>query len=627
MVFARKVWAVLVGVKDAMALVFLLLFFLALYAVLTARPGPGQVIEGAMLFGLDGVVVEEPAIPDPITQLVSRQAPVAEYRARDIVRALRGAVGDDAVKVVVFDLSRFMGGGLVHMQEIGAAMDEVREAGKPVLTYATAYVDDGILLAAHSSEAWVDPLGGALVSGPGGERLYYAGLLEKLKVDANVYRVGTFKSAVEPYMRSDASPEAKEAYRSLYAAMWDAWKGDVERVRPKAQVERAALDPVAWLEEAGGDGARAAVAAGLADKTGTWVQFGERVAELAGEDEFDETPGSFAHTPFGTWLSVNAPETPGKAIGVVTVAGEIVDGDAGPGIAGGERIGRLLDDALDRDFAALVVRVDSPGGSIMASERIRDAILRYKARDIPVVVSMANVAASGGYWVSTPASRIFAEPGTITGSIGVFAVVPTFERALQDIGVNSDGVRTTPLSGQPDLLGGFTPEVGPMIQAYIEDSYRRFLTLVAKSRGMTAERTDTVAQGRPWDGGTARQLGLVDEFGGLDEALAHAAKVAGLDDGDWHPVFLGGGEPTWLAIFESLDNRRTARRPTGRDFAALAADRQMSVLDRIARDVDRLLTTRGAQAYCLECPPEPAATARRERTGLVDLLLARFAGS
>ena len=537
MVFARKVWRLLVAIKDGLALAFLLLFFLLLYAVLMARPTPGAVREGALLLKLDGSVVEEPSIVDPLEELIASEAPAREYRARDIVVALRAAARDDRIKAVVFDLSRFTGGGLVHMQEIGAAMDEVRRAKKPVLTFALAYADDAVLLGAHASEVWVDPLGGAIVTGPGGNRLYYAGLLEKLKVTAHVFRVGTYKSAVEPFILPGQSPASKQADEALYGALWSAWKADVARARPKANIALATTDPAAWVRASGGDMAKAAVAAGLADRIGNRAAFGQRVAQIAGASTLDREPGSFAHTSFKSWLAANPVPTPGKTIGVVTIAGEIVDGESGPGTASGARIARLLDKALDDDLSALVVRVDSPGGSVFASERIREAIERHKARGIPVVVSMANLAASGGYWVSTPATRIFAEPGTLTGSIGVFAIIPTFERTLSDYGVTTDGVKTTPLSGEPDLIGGLSPQVSGLLQANVESSYGRFLGLVGKARGKTPQQVDAIAQGRVWDGGAARRLGLVDAFGGLDDALAYAARAARLDTENGTPSF------------------------------------------------------------------------------------------
>lgn len=604
MVFARKVWKLLVAIKDGLALLFLLLFFMLLYAALTMRPNIGTVQHGALLLKLHGAIVEEPQIPDPVEQLLAREAPLQEYRARDLVRALRLAARDTRIKAVVLDLSTFLGGGQVSLAEVGAALDEVRAAKKPVLTYANAYADDGLLLASHASEVWVDPLGGAFVLGPGGNRPYYARLLEKLKIEAHIFRVGTFKSAVEPFMRNDQSPEAKAASMALNGALWEQWKADVAKARPKARIDRVTSDPVAWLKASGGDGAKAALAAGLVDRIGDEVQFGDRVATIVGKDRNDDGPGSFAHTGLRTWLAANKPVTPGKKIGVVTIAGEIVDGDAGPGTAGGDRIAKLLDDGLSQDFAALVVRVDSPGGSVSAAEKIRTAIDRYRARKIPVVVSMGNLAASGGYWVATPASRIFADPATITGSIGIFAVIPSFERALADIGVTSDGVKTTPLSGQPDVIGGLSPEVSAMIQANVENGYGRFLALVGKARGKTPQQVDAIAQGRVWDGGTARQLGLVDQFGSLDDALAHAATTARLDEGKWHPVFLGANQMSLAAVFQRLqpeEEEPDGARLAG-DLAGMAADRQRGLADRAVAELQRLAGMRGLQAYCLECP-------------------------
>jgi protease-4 len=624
MVFARKVWKLLVGIKDGLVLLFMLLFFMALYAALTARPTAGIVHDGALLIDLDGAIVEEPSVVDPIDMLLASEAPVREYSARDLVRALRAAASDERVEAVVLDLSGFTGGGQVHIQAVGEALDAVRKAKKPVLAYALGYEDDGVQLAAHASEIWVDPMGGALVLGPGGNTLYYAGLLDKLKVTANVYRVGAFKSAVEPYTRSGQSDAARAAIEPVYADLWEAWQADVKAARPKADIARITTDPVGWLEASGGDAAMAAKDAGLVDRIGTRAQFGQRVAEIVGEGAGDE-PGSFVHTDLSTWLAANKPHKPGKAIGVVTVAGDIVDGDAGPGMAGGDRIAGLLDDALDRDFAALVVRVDSRGGSVMASERIREAIARYTENDIPVVVSMANVAASGGYWVATPASRIFAEPATLTGSIGVFAVIPTFERTLADLGVNGDGVKTTPLSGQPDLLNGFTPEVSAMLQANVENTYGKFLGLVGKARGKSPEKIDAVAQGRVWSGGAARQLGLVDAFGGMDEALEEAARLAKLDEGDWHPEYLGTSPAPFAGLLGQLmaeEQRETSA--VGMDLAAIAARRQQALLGRIVAEVDRIGGTQGVQAYCLECGSQSVRTAHGNTNFLG--LLVRLSG-
>ena len=621
MTFAGKVWRLLVGIKDALALLFLLLFFLALYAALTVRPSPGAVRKGALLLELDGSIVEESSEVDPLQLILSSDLPAREYQTRDLIRAIDAAAGDERIRAVVLDLSRFLGGGQVHLEEVGAALDRARGANKPVLAFATAYADDALLLAAHASEVWVDPMGGAAIMGPGGERLYYAGLLNRLSVNAHVFRVGTHKSAVEPFLRNDMSPEARADAQALNGALWAEWQADVKKARPAAKLDLVTRQPVEWIAASKGNAARAALAAGLVDRIGDRAAFGSRVAELAGKDTWSDAPGAFASTDLAPWLAANKAAKPGKAIGVVTIAGEIVDGDAGPGTAGGNRIAALLDDALDDDLAALVVRVDSPGGSVMASEEIRRALLRHKARGIPIAVSMANVAASGGYWVSTPASRIFAQPDTITGSIGIFAVVPTFEKLLGEWGVTTDGVLTTPLSGQPDLAAGLTPETSAMVQSVIEDGYARFLTLVSRARGKSPDEINRIAQGRVWDGGAARQIGLVDQYGGLDDALAWAAGKAGLKDGEWHARFLGSGsDPYHSLLREMMGSGEAQTRAPALDMVALLATRQQGMTQQLARDAQRLLSASGAQAYCLECPPQRLPAPREARSGLVSLL-------
>jgi protease-4 len=610
MSFAGKVWRLLVGVKDALALLFLLMFFTLVYMVLVSRPSPGAVRDGALLLDLNGSVVEEVSPIDPLNALLSSAIPTKEYAARDIVRAIDEAAKDDRIKALALDMSTFLGGGHVHMQEIGEALDRFRAARKPIFAYAVAYADDSMLLAAHASEVWVDPMGGAAITGPGGERMYYKGLLDRLGVKAHVFRVGTYKSAVEPYMLSEMSPEARENYAQLYGSVWQEWQANVKRARPQANIARVTGDIPAWLAASHGDLARAALEAGLVDKIGTRVAWGERVAEVAGDDDWDDMPGAFAHTELDAWLEETKPDEPGAKIGVITIAGEISDGEAGPGEAGAERITKLLDDALDDDLKALVVRVDSPGGTVTGSEAIRRAILRHKADKIPIVVSMGNVAASGGYWVSTPADRIFAEPETITGSIGIFGVVPTFEDALGQWGVTTDGVRTTPLSGQPDLFAGFTPETEAVLQASVEAGYERFLALVGQSRKMTRDRVDELGQGRVWDGGSARQLGLVDQFGDLDAAIAYAADKAGLDEGDWHAEYLGADEDRYAPLFRRIF-RDDDSKAVGGDMFGLFARREHDATARVLADLQGLLEARGIQARCLECPaPLPHAAAR-----------------
>ena len=597
MSFAKSVWKILVAIKDGLVLLFLLLFFAGLYTVLTLRPAPGMVREGALYLPLTGRVVEEASEVSP-TQLLSGQTPEPEYVAREVSRAIAAAADDKRIKAVVLDLEAFGGGSAVHLSQIGAAMDKVRAAKKPVLVRALIYTDDAMQLAAHASEAWVDPMGGVAISGPGGTLLFYKGLIDKLKANVHVFKVGTYKSAVEPYIRAEMSPEAREAMQAVYGTLWQNWQDEVKKARPKADLTLATTDPAKWVKDNGNDAAQAALKSGLVDKIGDRIAFGQRVAEIVGADE-GEGLGAFKDTELPVYLADKPAPKQGKAVAVVTVAGEIVDGDAGPGTAGGDRIADLIDGVTQSDdYAGLVLRVDSPGGSVMASERIRAAVERVKAKGLPVAVSMGSLAASGGYWVSTPAQRIFAEPSTITGSIGVFAVIPTLEQTLPQYGVTTDSIRTTPLSGQPDLLGGLSPQVDALLQGQVEQTYARFLGLVAKARGKSSADIDRIAQGRIWDGGTARQLGLVDQFGGLEDAVAWVAKQAKAEI--FHAEYIAD-EPSPFA--QLLRQMETGEAPEARahDLAGALAAQQQGLLARMQADVMRLMEGGGIRAYCLEC--------------------------
>jgi protease-4 len=623
MQFVKGAWRILVGIKDGLALLLLLLFFGFLYALLSSGPNPGAVRDGALLLEIDGVISEQPAAVDPLKILLSQEVPTHEYRQRDIIRALDLAVSDNRVKAVVLDLSRFMGGGQTSLAAIGERLDAVKKAGKPVYAFATAYADDGYQLAAHASEIWVDPLGGVLPTGPGGSRLYYKGLLDQLGVKAHIYRVGTYKSAVEPYMRSDMSPEAKEATKAVYDEMWGQWRADVAKARPGANLDALLTDPASATEAAKGDMAQLALANGLVDKLGDQIAFGKYLAAKVGKDR-KESIGGFAATKMDALLAAKSPDRSGDPIGVVTIAGEIVDGEGGPGTAAGDTIAELIYDALkEDDLKALVVRVDSPGGSVMASERIRLALLEAKKRKLPVVVSMANLAASGGYWVSTPADAIFAEPSTITGSIGIFGVVPSAEEALGKWGVATDGVKTSPLSGEPNVLGGISPDFDRLVQSVIEKGYRDFLSRVAISRKKTVEQVDAIAQGRVWAGGTARQLGLVDRIGNIDDALAEAARLAKLDKGDWHPRYIEPQPDFASGLLGSMVTVKATAAPM--DLFARAAWEQQMMLARIQNDLQMLVSVKGAQARCLECAGAAGVPVRAETGPTASLLAAWLA--
>jgi len=611
MQFVRVGWKILVGLKDLLVLLFMLLFFAAIFALLNASPNPAMVRDGALLLKLDGVVSEQPAEIDTLTTLTSSAASVGEMRQRDIVRALKLAETDDRVKAVVVDMDRFMGGGQASLAAIGSSLDGVKKAGKPVYVFATAYTDDSYQLAAHATQIWMDPLGGAMLTGPGGSQPYFKGLLDRLGVKANIYRVGTFKSAVEPFMRSDQSEASKAAIKGVYDEIWGQWKAAVAKARPQAQLEQMLTDPAGAVEGAQGNLAQLALSSKLVDTLGDRVAFGKFVASKVGADD-KKTTGGFANTPMDAFLAHYGPASAGKQIGVITIAGTIVDGEGGPGSAAGDTVSGLIYDALDnKDLKALVVRVDSPGGSVMASEKIRLAIEAAKAKKIPVIVSMANLAASGGYWISLPADVIFADPSTITGSIGIFGVIPSAEVGLAKIGVNADGVKTTPLSGEPDVLNGFSPEFDRVAQSAIENGYRQFLNRVAAARKKTPAQVDAIAQGRVWAGGTARRLGLVDRTGGMNDAFAEAAKRAGLKPDGWHAEYIEPPVSFTETLLQGLMPKR-AQATAPMDIFAHAAWQQNLFAQRVARDLNMLTGVKGVQAACLECgdfaSPAPSPT-------------------
>ena len=614
MKFVRAIWKLLVGVKDALVLLLLILFFGALYGALSARPAP--VREGVLDLNINGSVVEQPARRQ-WADIAGSPRP-QEYRLRDLVQALVKAKDDSRVKVVALDLDGFSGGGATAIGDLANAVRQVRAAGKPVIAYGVGYTDDSYALASAASEIWLNPLGGVLIAGPGGSNLYYKGLLDKLGVTANVYRVGTYKSAVEPFIRNDMSPAARENYTALDQARLESWKQEVKQARPEANIDLFLSNMNGAVAAAGGDMAKAALQNGLVDRVGDRRDFEARLAQLGGGAGSNGAP--YKEVKLGSYVSDVVDQKPSGPIGIVTVAGMIVDGKAGPGTAGGDTIADEIQDGINKGIKALVVRVDSPGGSVLASERIRQAELAAKAKKIPVVVSMGSVAASGGYWVSTPADFIYAEPSTITGSIGVFGVLPSFQGTLKKLGVGADGVKTTPLSGEPDLFKGPSPEASQLIQTGVEAMYGRFLGVVAAARHKTPQQVDQIAQGRVWDGGTAHQLGLVDGFGGIDDAVAKAAQLAGL--GNERGVRYLEPQESFRdrlidAIAQNGDNNDTSAPDDA--FATLARQPEQQ-LAGVLSEVRSIVSGPSIQARCLECPPVAPARVDQKDLGLLGLI-------
>ncbi len=616
MKFVRAIWKLLVGIKDALVLLFMLLFFGMIYAGLSARPAP--VREGVLDLSLKGSLVEQPARRDWAD--VAGGGRLQEYRLRDLVASLDAAKDDSRVKAVALDLDGFIGGGQTAIGDLADAVRRVRASGKPVIAYSTGYTNDGYQLASAASEIWLNPLGAVAIAGPGGSGLYYKGLLDKLGVTANVYRVGTYKAAVEPFIRNDMSPDAKQNALALDQAQLESWRQSVKQARPKANVDLFLQDMNGAVTAAGGDMAKAAVAAGLVDRIGDQQAFEARLAQLGGESRSD--PTGYRRIKLSSYVADKVERNPRGPIGVVTIAGMIVDGNAGLGSAGGDTIANEIEDGLDKGVKALVVRIDSPGGSVLASERIRQALLDAKAQKVPVVVSMGSVAASGGYWVATPADYIYAEPSTITGSIGVFGVLPSFQGTLQKLGIGTDGVKTTPLSGEPDLLKGPSPEVNQLLQTGVNAMYARFLNIVAQARHKSPADVDKIAQGRVWDGGAAHQLGLVDGFGGMSEAIAKAAQLAGL--GSERGVrYLEPPVSFRDQLIEALASEENTDSEAPQDaFALLAGQPQRQLVSALA-EVRSILSGPSIQARCLECPSVAPAQLKASDLTLLGLIRER----
>ena len=609
--FLKGLWKFLVGVKDALALLALLLFFGAIFVALssggkTAIPSGG----GALVLDLHGSIAEQPADARPLDFVSGSAGPdMDQFRLRDLIRAVNAAATDDRVKAVVLDLDSFTGGGQAAISQVGTTLDKVRAAGKPVLAFGLAYTDASYLLAAHASEVWMDPLGSVLTPGPGGSTLYYKGLLDKLGVNAHIYRVGKYKSYVEPYTRTNASPEAKEEDQALIDGLWGRWQAEVAKARPKAHF----ADYLAQLTSGhlpNSTLAQNAQAMGLVDHLGDRIAFGQRIAQIVGAAD-KPVPGDYKKIALDDWISANPVSSSGDAIGVLTIAGDIVDGKAPSGTAGGTSIADALGKAVAKgDLKALVIRVDSPGGSVTASDRIRSAIMAAKAKGLPVVVSMGSVAASGGYWVSTAGDMIYADPDTITGSIGVFGIIPTFEGSLGKVGLSADGVGATPLSGQPDVLRGTTPQVDALIQAGIDQTYAHFTEVVAQARHLPIQRVQEIAQGRVWDGVSAQKIGLVDRFGTLDDAIAEAARRAKLDPKNVHPVYVEREASALVKFVRMLSGNSSSSDDSATidPFGALSQKPDM-ILAKALGDARRIMTGPAIQARCLQCGEEPPSPA------------------
>jgi protease-4 len=453
---------------------------------------------------------------------------------RDLIEALEQGAKDPRITFAVLKLDDLNSAGLPQLEELGDAIKTFRAAGKKVIAYGPWYEQEHYYLAAQADEVVLDPMGMVNIEGYSSYNNYFKDGLDKLGVQVNVFRVGEYKSAVEPFTRNDMSPEAKAASQQWLGSLWSEYSGAVTKSRGLAgtAMDGYVKNLAAGMQKYQGDAAAYAKSLGLITQVETLAQFRKRMGVIVG---FDDDTGSFRQINQQDYLRAMRHELGKKKLGkdskiaLVVIQGEIVDGEGKPGEAGGDTIADLLDRARrDDDVAAVVLRVDSPGGSVWASEQIRREVQKLRDDGKPVVASMSSVAASGGYWVSMAADQIWAHASTITGSIGIFGLIPTINKPLEKLGIHTDGVGTTSLAGAFRMDRPLSPEVASIIQAQINKGYRDFITGVAQARKLPLAKVDEIARGRVWSGADAKRLGLIDEFGGLDEAVDAAAKLANL---------------------------------------------------------------------------------------------------
>lgn len=526
------------GITFTRQLVFNLLFLLILFLLLSAilsGPSVKPVQEStALVLQLDGRLVEQYS-SSPTDRLIAQATggdAGPEFQLRDLLRAIDGAAKDEKIQRIVLKTDGFSASGFAGLREVAAALQAFRASGKQIVAWGSNYDQVSYYLAAQADEIYMDEEGLVLIEGIGRYRPYYRELLEdKLGIDVHLFRVGEYKSAAEPYILDGGSAESKEADLFWMGDLWARYLDDVNTARgfEAGKLEAMVNEFPARLKAVSGDFATLAKDEGLITGTNTSEEFDTLMAERGAADEDD----GFRQVGLDRFLAhmgaATAPTEAAPGVGIIVAQGAITDGQQPPGTVGGDSTAALLREAREDDaIKAVVLRVDSPGGGVYPSEQIRREVVLLQAAGKPVVASMANVAASGGYWISMDADAIYADPSTITGSIGIFGLFMNGPRALEKIGVRTDGVGTTPLAGAFDPTRALQPEVGELIQTFIDRGYQQFIGKVASAREVEVSAIDAVARGRVWSGAQAKERGLVDELGGLGEAIAKAGELAKL---------------------------------------------------------------------------------------------------
>lgn len=544
--------------KLILNIVFFFLFFAVIGIYLVANEAQKPVnYEGALLVDLKGVIVDQTTNQNPLGQMSKELLGVSSSQLQEnslfeVVDTLREAASDPKIKGMVLKLDEFAGADQPSLNYIGKALTEFKKTGKPIYAVSGYYSQPQYYLASYADKIYLTPQGAVGIYGFGFQNLYYKTLLEKLKVSTHIFRVGTYKSAVEPLMRSDMSPEAREASLRLVNSLWSTYLTQVAENRSVTteDIFPGAKEMIEQLRKADGDSATYALNRKLVDTVSSYSQFEMDMTETFQWNNETNQFKNISIYDYAANLTTDIPSNDEGNIAVVIVQGAIIDGESIPGSAGGTTIANQIREArLNPNIRALVLRVNSPGGSVSASEQIRSEIAAFKQQKRHVVVSMGGMAASGGYWISTPANKIIASPSTLTGSIGIFGVINTFENSLESIGVYSDGVSTSPLAGL-SVTNKLPEEFAELLQLNIESGYKTFLNLVAESRKKTPEQIDRIAQGRVWVGIDAKKVGLVDEFGDFDDAIDAAAKMAKIKEPviDWMKPELSLSEQILMSL-------------------------------------------------------------------------------
>ena len=533
--FFSAIWNGITRIRLALSNVFFLLMLAIIYFVYmggTPEPLPDQ---AALLLSPAGSIVDQKSFVEPLQALFGEPAPEdREVLLRDVIEAIETAKGDPNINSLVMELDHLASVGISKTQEIVRALESFKESGKPVVAVGDYYGQGQYLLASHADTVIVHPFGGVALEGFSSYQNYFREALEKLSVSMHVFKAGDHKSIAEPMLRDNMSPQEKEISGRWLQSVWAQYTAMVEEQREltKGSVNDYINNYAENLKAQGGDTANAALEAGLVDKLLGRTEANAYMVELVGASNED---GLYEAVQFQHYLSRKRPllsvAKEAHRVAVITAQGRMLNGEQPPGSIGGDSLARLIRSTAEEDgVAAIVLRINSGGGSVFASEIIRREILNAKSSGLPIVVSMGSIAASGAYYISAEVDQIWATPGTITGSIGVIAAFPTLEKLFERMGVHTDGVGTTELAGALRLDRPLNPQIASSITSSVENTYRGFVNLVAQGRSMTPEAVDLVAQGRVWSAPDALEKGLIDNLGHLDDAVKAAAELAELDD-------------------------------------------------------------------------------------------------